>query len=414
MLFRDLVERHDVSHPRAVSDLASRLVDNTASLYSVNRLTGYLESLGHRAPKPVVSDCLEWFEDAFFLSTVRIFDVSPPIRSSSCRSMVQRRTRAADARTPGRSRRSALSRPAPPTILGAITAQEVSGDSRMAVSSIDRATENLVKWASRGEWEPLQEEFYGSHLEPVVDGLEIPDDIFERLPDEVAGVVSVFILEDFFTTGFGEHGELNVVDDYLKRRGWRESVPGRRYLKALRDSTLSFYEIVDVVPGQYVTVRDLMLGGEVVRVDDKLGSEEVAPWDRLAARIVAVHGKNRFTSAVLRFRHELSQRLLAAFESMAEELERRMRGDARERQEAAPVTREMAREVVVHAPLFARTLSQFWLFDAAMQAEAPAPELRNTDDEAVLFCEVRFPLEGEEDAGGRRARRDRGVRTRRR
>jgi len=32
MLFRDLVERHDVAHPRAVSDLAHRLVDNTASL----------------------------------------------------------------------------------------------------------------------------------------------------------------------------------------------------------------------------------------------------------------------------------------------------------------------------------------------------------------------------------------------
>ena len=76
MLFRDLVERHDVAHPRAVSDLAHRLVDNTASLYSVNRLTGYLQSLGHRAPKAAVSSYLEWFEDAFFLFTVRIFDAS--------------------------------------------------------------------------------------------------------------------------------------------------------------------------------------------------------------------------------------------------------------------------------------------------------------------------------------------------
>ena len=76
MLFRDLIERHDVPHPRAVSDLAHRLVDNTASLYSINRLTGYLKSLGHRAPKSAVSDYLDWFEDAFFLFTVRIFDAS--------------------------------------------------------------------------------------------------------------------------------------------------------------------------------------------------------------------------------------------------------------------------------------------------------------------------------------------------
>ena len=76
MLFRDIIERHDVSHSRAVSDLAHWLVDNTASLYSVNRLTGYLKSLGHRAPKSAVSDYLDWFEDAFFLFTVRIFDAS--------------------------------------------------------------------------------------------------------------------------------------------------------------------------------------------------------------------------------------------------------------------------------------------------------------------------------------------------
>jgi uncharacterized protein len=76
ILFRDLVERHDVSHPKAVTDLAHWLVDNTASLYSVNSLTGYLKSLGHKAPKSSVSNYLEWFEDAYFLFTVRIFDAS--------------------------------------------------------------------------------------------------------------------------------------------------------------------------------------------------------------------------------------------------------------------------------------------------------------------------------------------------
>lgn len=76
ILHRDLVERHDVSHPRAVLDLARWLVDNTASFYSVNRLTGYLQSLGHKAPKSAVSDYLDRFEDAYFLYTVRVLDAS--------------------------------------------------------------------------------------------------------------------------------------------------------------------------------------------------------------------------------------------------------------------------------------------------------------------------------------------------
>ena len=76
VLFRDLVERHDVAHPRAVADLAHWLVDNVASPYSVNRLTGYLQSLGHNAPKSAVSDYLAWFEDAYFFFSVRVFDAS--------------------------------------------------------------------------------------------------------------------------------------------------------------------------------------------------------------------------------------------------------------------------------------------------------------------------------------------------
>lgn len=76
VLFRDLVERHDISHPRAVSDLAHWLMNNTASLHSINNLTGYLKSLGHHAPKDAVADYLRWFEDAYFFFTVRVFDAS--------------------------------------------------------------------------------------------------------------------------------------------------------------------------------------------------------------------------------------------------------------------------------------------------------------------------------------------------
>ncbi|NLV39699.1 MAG: ATP-binding protein [Candidatus Hydrogenedentes bacterium] len=83
ILFRDLVDRHDVQHPRAVRDLAHRLVDNPASLYTINRLTAYLKSLGHKVPKSSVSDYLAWFEDAYFLFTVRVFDASSARRETN-------------------------------------------------------------------------------------------------------------------------------------------------------------------------------------------------------------------------------------------------------------------------------------------------------------------------------------------
>ncbi len=76
ILFRDLIERHNISHPKALSDLAHQLIDNIASLYSINSLAGYLKSLGHKLAKTHISDYLSWFEDAYFLFTVPIFDAS--------------------------------------------------------------------------------------------------------------------------------------------------------------------------------------------------------------------------------------------------------------------------------------------------------------------------------------------------
>jgi len=83
ILYRDLVERHDVAHPKALSDLARWLVDHAASLYTVNRLTGYLKSLGHGVPKAAVASYLEWFEDAYFLYTVSLFDASLARRNTN-------------------------------------------------------------------------------------------------------------------------------------------------------------------------------------------------------------------------------------------------------------------------------------------------------------------------------------------
>lgn len=76
ILFRDLIERHSISHPNALRDLAQRLIGSVGSLYTINKQTERLKSLGYSVPKASVSDWIGWFEDAFFLFTVEIFDAS--------------------------------------------------------------------------------------------------------------------------------------------------------------------------------------------------------------------------------------------------------------------------------------------------------------------------------------------------
>ena len=266
----------------------------------------------------------------------------------------------------------------------------------MSIPRFDKATENLVRWSTREEWLEPQMETYTAHTAPVADILDVSDDEFEELIGDVADMLGVFILEDFFTLRFGEDGEINVVDDYLKRRGWRETAPGRRYLESLRDSVTSLYEVVGIDPGRSLTVRDLVRGGEAVTVHEKLGSKSAAPWDRLAARIVEVSGKMYFTGAVLRFRHELSLQFLSLFDETAKEMEKDITEEARRVLAKSVDIRSVVRGFILDGRPGAQMFTHIWLLDTILQAQAPLPALHNTDDEPIVFCRVRFPIVGEE------------------
>ena len=85
IVHRDVVERFDARHPRAIFDMAHQLIDNCGSMYSVNRLTGHLKSYGHKIHKSVVSEAMGWFEDAFLLFSVELFSASRSRRETNPR-----------------------------------------------------------------------------------------------------------------------------------------------------------------------------------------------------------------------------------------------------------------------------------------------------------------------------------------
>ncbi len=236
---------------------------------------------------------------------------------------------------------------------------------------IDRATTDLCAWTEREEWMVRHLDVLSAHLSPMVDLTGMPPaDALPRLPAEIVEHAMVFILEDFFTVRFGTDGKLNVVDAFLRRRGRRQSATARIYLKGLRDSAVSLYEVVGIDRGRSMTVRDLLRGGEPVTVEEKLGSTGVALHGHLAARLVAVGDTHLFTGVVLPFRREASLKLQSAFEEMAAELEPTIRGNT-VTERTAEEMRALARQASVHTPVFPPVVIQFWLADAVAGSAPP-------------------------------------------
>lgn len=274
----------------------------------------------------------------------------------------------------------------------------------MLPKSALKAMENLVKWARSPEWTELQAEAYEAFVEPVEDILGLGDqEILDILDGEDSEMLLVYIFEDFFAARFGDDGEVNVVDAYLKRRGWRESAPGRRYLEALRDSRVSLYEVVDISPGRSVVLEDMLRGGKVT-VQSKEGSRGGARWDRLAARIVHMNGENHFTGAVLSFSHELSSRAVAGIDGDVRDRRREIRREMKRKHGKSARLPDVPRALVVDSLPVAQMLGSLWLIQCVMEMMGPLPELRNTDGEDILHGEVRFSLQG--DAGEVAARLD--------
>ncbi|MEJ2170153.1 MAG: ATP-binding protein [Desulfobacterales bacterium] len=81
ILHRDVIERFNAIHPQAVILAGYRLISSAGSLYSINRMTSYLKSMGHKISKGFVSDCIGWFEDAYFLFSLKIFSESVTIQN---------------------------------------------------------------------------------------------------------------------------------------------------------------------------------------------------------------------------------------------------------------------------------------------------------------------------------------------
>lgn len=253
-----------------------------------------------------------------------------------------------------------------------------------ARNDTDKAIANLLKWAARPEWSGVQAEVVGAHIGPVCDKFGIGADALAVEIADYNGMLYGIMFEDFASRRFPDGR--NLIDDYLQRRAWREGPAGRRYLQQLRDSVLSLYEVVDVAPGRHCDLRDLVRGGDTLRVHEKAGTQNLAKWDRIAARVLAGEGKRMFSGGILPFGHEIAQALLKMLNTVRKKSKKELVAALGASAGVEAVDREL---LEVSCPAF----TQLWLADTLQRLRAPLPDIVNRDGERLQFTETRFAFD---------------------
>jgi hypothetical protein len=167
-----------------------------------------------------------------------------------------------------------------------------------------------------------------------------------------------------------------VLDRYLAERRKRLTGEERAWLAAQRAAWLSVWEVIEVIPGEGMILRDL-LSNEQRQVRDASASRTLVARDALLGRVVGDAG-----SALLCGLHPHSLRPTSAAD-LVERARKRLR-----LRRAVPVDR-------LRDEGFSRYLIARWEEQVAKAAERAAipPELTNTDGDALILTTDHFDFD---------------------
>ncbi len=251
-----------------------------------------------------------------------------------------------------------------------------------------RSLQGLMKWLSRVEWRDRFAEIYDHHLLPACrrTGFDAEEIMAILGEDWFMTTVWGCAFEDFLTRE-GTDGR-NIVDDYLKRRGWKESASARAYMSALRRSVMSLYEVSDIIRDTSFRARDLVRGGDPILIIERSATRSLKQWDRIATRVVQMGSQMHISGAVLPYGREASEKILKLLRNIAK------RSD-KEKQKLADLVRRdvnaFSQTELLRAA--APTITTVWLIDIIDRATIPEiPEVRNAEGDELLFCTVHYPF----------------------
>ena len=251
----------------------------------------------------------------------------------------------------------------------------------------------------RGRWKEHYYDVFDEHLHAFCDMYDFDCDMrdqgsFEKLCAKIGenrgNVLYDIVFTDFLTR---ETEDGNIIDQYLKRRGWREKAISKAYIKSVRYSVLSLYEVSDIRPGESFLARDLILGGDPILVEERSGTKSMHQWEQFAMRILEVRGHNILAGGVFPFKPELADRIIDEINDrlgdVGSEFDEIFNGQDKLIGPEFIQDMVLSMALTMSAPMF----SKAWLTEIDLDPpDRVIPTLANTDGDLVEFVTMYYSL----------------------
>jgi hypothetical protein len=255
----------------------------------------------------------------------------------------------------------------------------------------DHELSGLMKFSERDGWADLFDEVLDEHFGAVLTVYDLDmEKLAEMIGDENMTNLWGCAFEDFLTQPLSPEDPRTITQEYLKRRGWKETVSTRRYIEALGNSVFSLYEVGDVVPGQSMVLRDLLRDSEPVTVIEHTASRTLRNGERLGCRVVPDAGRFRIAGGLATFDERAAARVMKDVgEGMTHMRTLVERSVAEDQEPGVDETAESLDEAVLRS--MASHFTSIWI-DSALEGRLPKvpPPQFNSDGDDLRFHTISY------------------------
>ena len=262
----------------------------------------------------------------------------------------------------------------------------------------DQAIRHLMDYIdTSADWSDCFRQIEIELVSPVADklGIHLEQAMDELFDGPYEGIAYGYLFEEMATWNWNNRG--SVIDEYLKKRGWREGPHGRKYLRALAVSDIRVWKTTDVSPGEWVEVQLHNENGKPKRVFEKAGSEQLTIGQHLAARVLNIDKKRCFSGVILPLTEHQAKLIQQAVDAVSPST-KAIYQEMLDEKEIENISDEEINEDIKHGEIEVRsnTIFALWAKSVLGTDFTATPEMRNTDDEAIVLTKHQMKITGDD------------------
>jgi len=208
----------------------------------------------------------------------------------------------------------------------------------------------------------------------------------EKAGEEIFSPLFMCAVEFFLSNEYpGDSGTWNAIDFFLKKRGPFLPSQDRMYLKGLRDSHMSLYEVIDVKLNQSLTLRDLLEENQpLITLKEKRGTHFICQWDLVGARVVKTPIAHLLAGGNLLLSRDAANE--------AKEVIHQITKVMMSKKNLRFFQEETKDPVLMIKKMWVKEIAQAWFMEQMQKRQEPT--LFNYDGDKLQFYTIEFPLKG--------------------